>query len=101
MRSPARHPQILPRRTFLGASAAAMVAVHTAAARAVAATADAPLLAYVGTFSSPLIVRAVLGRKRGSMSWERARAASSSMPMARGSTRPTRPTGSAPASMGP
>ena len=54
MRSPARHPQILPRRTFLGASAAAMVAVHTAAARAVAATADAPLLAYVGTFSSPL-----------------------------------------------
>lgn len=54
MRSPARHPQILPRRTFLGASAAAVVAAHTAAARTLAATADAPLLAYVGTFSSPL-----------------------------------------------
>ena len=44
----------LPRRTFLGASAAAVVAAHTVAARTLAATADAPLLAYVGTFSSPL-----------------------------------------------
>ena len=54
MRSPARHPQILPRRTFLWASAAAVVAAHAVATRSLAAAADAPLLAYVGTFSSPL-----------------------------------------------
>ena len=54
MRSPARHPQILPRRTFLGAAGVAVAAAHTAATRALAAAADAPLLAYVGTFSSPL-----------------------------------------------
>ena len=54
MRSPARHRQILPRRTFLGAAGFAVVAAHAAATRTLAATADAPLLAYVGTFSSPL-----------------------------------------------
>jgi len=54
MRSPARHPQILPRRTFLGTAGFAVVAAHAAATRALAAAADAPLLAYVGTFSSPL-----------------------------------------------
>lgn len=54
MRSPARRPQILPRRTFLGAAGFAVVAVHTAATRSLAAAADSPLLAYVGTFSSPL-----------------------------------------------
>jgi 6-phosphogluconolactonase len=54
MRSPACHPQILPRRTFLGAAGVAVVAAHAVATRALAAAADAPLLAYVGTFSSPL-----------------------------------------------
>ncbi len=54
MRSPARHPQILPRRTFLGAAGFAVVAAHAVATRSLAAAADAPLLAYVGTFSSPL-----------------------------------------------
>lgn len=54
MRSPARHRQILPRRTFLGATGLAVVAAHAAATRSLAAAADAPLLAYVGTFSSPL-----------------------------------------------
>ncbi len=54
MRSPARHPQILPRRTFLVAAGVAVVAAHTAATRSLAVTADAPLLAYVGSFSSPL-----------------------------------------------
>ena len=54
MLSPARHPQILPRRTFLGTAGFAVVAAHAAATRSLAAPADAPLLAYVGTFSSPL-----------------------------------------------
>jgi 6-phosphogluconolactonase (cycloisomerase 2 family) len=54
MRFPARHPQILPRRTFLGAAGFAVVAAHAVATRSLAAAADAPLLAYVGTFSSPL-----------------------------------------------
>ena len=54
MRSPARHRQILPRRTFLGATGLAVVAAHAVATRSLAAAADAPLLAYVGTFSSPL-----------------------------------------------
>ena len=54
MRSPARHRQILPRRTFLGATGVAVVAAHAAATRSLAAAVDAPLLAYVGTFSSPL-----------------------------------------------
>ena len=54
MRSPARRSPTIPRRTFLRGAAVAVVAAHTAAARAVSATADAPLLAYVGTFSSPL-----------------------------------------------
>ena len=54
MRSPARRSPTVPRRTFLRGAAAAVVAAHTAAARTLAATADAPLLAYVGTFSSPL-----------------------------------------------
>ena len=54
MRSPARRSPTVPRRTFLRGAAVAVVAAHTAAARAVSATADAPLLAYVGTFSSPL-----------------------------------------------
>jgi len=54
MRSPARHPQIFPRRRFLGASGFALVAAHTVVTRALAAADDAPLLAYVGTFSSPL-----------------------------------------------
>ena len=52
MRSSARRSLTLPRRRFLGA--AAMVAAQTAVPRAIAAAADAPLLAYVGTFSSPL-----------------------------------------------
>ena len=54
MRSPARRSPTVPRRTFLRGSAAAVVAAHTAAARTLAGAADAPLLAYVGTFSSPL-----------------------------------------------
>jgi hypothetical protein len=54
MRSSARHPQVLSRRTFLGATGFAVVAAHAVATRSLAATADAPLLAYVGTFSSPL-----------------------------------------------
>ena len=54
MRFPARHPQILPRRTFLGVAGVGVVAAHAAATRSLAAAADAPLLAYVGTFSSPL-----------------------------------------------
>ena len=53
MRSPARRSLSLPRRTFLGASAALLT--PALAGRAMAASAaDAPLLAYVGTFSSPL-----------------------------------------------
>lgn len=47
-------PRSRSRRAFLGASAAALVATHAAATRSRAARADAPLLAYVGTFSSPL-----------------------------------------------
>lgn len=54
MRSPARHSPTIPRRSFLGASGFAVVAAHAAATRTVAAAAEAPLLAYVGTFSSPL-----------------------------------------------
>jgi hypothetical protein len=54
MRSPARRSPTLPRRTFLGTAGFAVVAVHTVATRSLAAEADAPLLAYVGTFSSPL-----------------------------------------------
>jgi len=54
MRSPACHSPILPRRTFLGASGLTLIAAHAVATRALAAAADAPLLAYVGTFSSPL-----------------------------------------------
>ena len=42
------------RRTFLGATGFAVVAAHAAATRSLAAAADAPLLAYVGSFSSPL-----------------------------------------------
>ena len=47
-------PLFHSRRTFLGAAGIAVVAAHTAAPRSLAAAADAPLLAYVGTFSSPL-----------------------------------------------
>jgi len=54
MRFPARHPHALPRRTFLGAAGVAVVAAHAVATRALAGAADKPLLAYVGTFSSPL-----------------------------------------------
>ena len=42
------------RRTFLGASGLTLIAAHTVATRSLAVTDDAPLLAYVGTFSSPL-----------------------------------------------
>ena len=53
MLRPASRSTILPRRTFLGASAAFLA--PAAVGRAMAApTADLPLLAYVGTFSSPL-----------------------------------------------
>ena len=54
MRFPARPTTVIPRRTFLGASGLSMVAAHAAATESFAATAQGPLLAYVGTFSSPL-----------------------------------------------